>query len=59
MNGKWKRKHSKNNVNLIKSETAVRVNQKHTCREFYTFMLKDKDILIEAQSNKKYILKFK
>jgi hypothetical protein len=42
-------------VNLIKSETAVKMDYKYTCKDFYTFVLKEKDILKAAKSNKKYV----
>jgi hypothetical protein len=37
----------------------VKINYKYTWKGFYTFMLKEKDILKAAKSNKKYVFKFK
>jgi hypothetical protein len=47
---------NRSSVNSIKCETAVKINYKYTCKDFYTSMLKDEDILEAAQSNKQYIL---
>jgi hypothetical protein len=35
------------------------MDYKYTCKDFYTFVLKEKDILKAAKSNKKYVFKFK
>jgi hypothetical protein len=34
------------------------MNYKYTCKDFYTFMLKEKDILKAANSDKEYVFKF-
>jgi hypothetical protein len=44
---------------LKKCETVVNIKYKYTCKDFYMFVLKDKDILEAAKSYKKYIFKFK
>jgi hypothetical protein len=35
------------------------MNYTYICKEFYTFVLKDKDILEAVKSNEKYVFKFK
>ena len=40
-------------VNLINSETAVKMNYKYIWNNFYTFVLKIKDVLEAANCNKK------
>jgi hypothetical protein len=53
MNSYWKNEHNMSNVNLIKIEIAVKMNCKYTCKDFYTFVFKEKDVLKAAKQNKK------
>jgi hypothetical protein len=41
---------NRSSVNSIKCENAVKINYKYTCKDFYTFMLKDEDILKAVES---------
>jgi hypothetical protein len=43
-------------VNLINSETAVKMNYKYTWNNFYTFVFKIKDLLEAANSKKRTFL---
>jgi len=46
-------------MNLVKSEIAVKMNCKCTCKNFYTFVLKKKRCHWRANSNKNVVFKFK
>jgi hypothetical protein len=59
MNCCWRNECNKSSTNLVKSEIAVKMNYKYICKDFHTFVLKEKDILEAAKSNKKYVFKFK
>jgi len=43
----------KTRVNLTKHETAVKMNYTNTCKNVYTFLLKEEDILEATQSKRK------
>jgi hypothetical protein len=51
--------HNESSVNLIKSDTVVKINYKYVCKAFYTFVLKEMEILKAVKSNKKYISELK
>jgi len=43
-------------MNLIKSEIAVKMSSKYPCKDFYTFVLKEKIPLKQQSQTKKYDL---
>ena len=49
------KRHNKTSVNLMKHEAAVKMNYTNTCKNVYTFLLREEDILEAAQSNRKYV----
>lgn len=49
----------KEQINLIKSEIQVKNNFTFSCKDFYTYVVKDKVLLNDVRSNKKYKLKKK
>jgi hypothetical protein len=59
MNCCWRNERNKSSINLIKIEIAVTVNCKYTFKDFYAFVLREKDILKAAKQNKKCVFKFK
>ncbi len=46
-------------VNLIKSEIQVKSNFTFSCKDFYTYVVKEKVLLNAVRSNKKYKFKKK
>jgi hypothetical protein len=48
MNCYWGGERNKSSINLIKGGIAVKMNYTYTCKDFYTFVLKEKDILKAA-----------
>jgi hypothetical protein len=59
MNCYWRDKRNKCSVNLIKSEVQIKMNYQYCCKDFYFFVLRQKDLLEAAKSNTKYVLNFK
>lgn len=59
MVGAWTNDRNRCSIDLIKNEIQVKVNYSYTCQEFYKHVLKEKDLLDAARSNKKYKFKFK
>jgi hypothetical protein len=55
MNCFWRSEHKKNSVNLIKSEIVVQMIYKCTCKDFYAFVLKEKEILEAAKSKSMFL----
>jgi hypothetical protein len=49
MNCHWRNKHNKSSVNFIKSEIAGKMTYKYNCKDFYMFVLNEKDILEPAK----------
>jgi hypothetical protein len=56
MNCYWRNGCHKSNMNLIKSEIAVKMNYKYPCKDFYTSVLKEKISLMQQSQTKKYDL---
>lgn len=58
MNYCWRNEHKKSSITLIGSEIAIKMDYTYTSKDFYTFVLKDKDIL-KVTKTKKYLFKLK
>jgi hypothetical protein len=44
----WRNERNRGSVNVTKTNIAVKMNCKYTCKKFCTFVLKEKDILDAA-----------
>lgn len=55
MDSCWRNGYNKSKVNLIKSEITVKMNCKYPCKDFYTYVLKEK-ISLKQQSQTKKIM---
>ena len=54
MNTAWRDERNRCLPDLIKSELQVKINFKLSCKEFYSKIKNDKDLLKVAQSASKY-----
>jgi hypothetical protein len=54
MNSKWQRDKNRMSVALVKAELLVFTNYDLDCREFYSFVIGDRNILDAAAGNAKY-----
>ncbi len=59
MTGCWTDTRNRCSVNLIKSEIHVKSNFTFSCKDFYTYVVKEKVLLNAVRSNKKYKFKKK
>jgi hypothetical protein len=51
MNCYWRDERNKCSVNLIKSEVQIKMNYQYCCKDFYFFVIRQKDLLEAAKSN--------
>ena len=54
MENYWSDDRAQSGVTLIKSEIQVKTNFSMTCQQFYTFCIKNKQLLKNARSTDKY-----
>ena len=54
MNCWWRNECNESNVNIVKCKTVMKGNFTHTCKDFYKFLLKEKDPLISKVRQKVY-----
>lgn len=59
MTNKWSDTRNRCSVDLMRSELLITLNFEQSCSEFHTIVLKDKELLNAARSNKKYAWKKK
>ena len=59
LTNKWSDTRNRCSVDLMRSELLITLNFEQSCSKFHTIVLKDKELLNAARSNKKYAWKKK